>query len=307
MGAPHTVATAAGPWEHRSISANGALFHVVDASPGATDRPLVLLLHGFPQNWYAFRHQLPALADAGYHAVAMDLRGFGGSDKPPRGYSPTVLATDVHALIRSLGHRRAALVGAGVGGIIAFSVARIVPTAVTSLALLGTPPPTSPWRALTPERVTELIGLQVPVLPTRRLRSGDLVGTLLADWGGEPRRAAPSWLDARDLELYRHAMRLPHVAEQSLKYMHWPLRVAYAARVRPRRGDAARPVAPLLQVHGSRDRLVPAASLRAVRTAAGSRGRLEVLAGAGHFVAEQAPAAVTALLLETLAQQQPAA
>ncbi len=71
-----------GPWTHRTIAARGARFHIAEAGDG----PLVLLLHGFPQFWWTWRHQLPALADAGYRAVAMDLRGFGGSDHTPRGY-----------------------------------------------------------------------------------------------------------------------------------------------------------------------------------------------------------------------------
>ena len=90
-----------GPWEHRFVSANGARFHVAEAGDG----PLVLLLHGFPQFWWAWRHQMPALADAGYRVAAMDLRGYGACDKPPRGYDPLTLAADVAGVIRSLGER----------------------------------------------------------------------------------------------------------------------------------------------------------------------------------------------------------
>jgi pimeloyl-ACP methyl ester carboxylesterase len=63
------------------VAANGARFHVAVAGEG----PLVLFLHGFPEFWWAWRHQLVSLAEAGYKAAAMDLRGFGASDKPPRG------------------------------------------------------------------------------------------------------------------------------------------------------------------------------------------------------------------------------
>lgn len=66
-----------GPWTHRDVAANGARFHIAELGDG----PLVLLLHGFPQFWWTWRHQLTALADAGYRAVAMDLRGVGGSDR----------------------------------------------------------------------------------------------------------------------------------------------------------------------------------------------------------------------------------
>ena len=73
-----------GPWTHRDVAANGARFHIAEMGDG----PLVLLLHGFPQFWWTWRHQLTALADAGFRAVAMDLRGVGGSDRTPRGYDP---------------------------------------------------------------------------------------------------------------------------------------------------------------------------------------------------------------------------
>src|SRR5712691_7436108 len=70
-----------GPWSHRAVSANGTRFHIAENGDG----PLVLLLHGFPQFWWTWRKQLSTLASAGYRAVAVDLRGYGGSDKPPHG------------------------------------------------------------------------------------------------------------------------------------------------------------------------------------------------------------------------------
>ena len=96
-----------GPWTHRDISANGVRLHVAEAGTG----PLVLLLHGYPQFWWTWRHQLTALADAGFHAVAPDLRGYGASDKPPRGYDLPTLAADIAALVRALGEQDAVLVG----------------------------------------------------------------------------------------------------------------------------------------------------------------------------------------------------
>ena len=70
-------------WKHEFVEANGIRYHCVTAGEG----PLVLLLHGFPQFWYAWRHQIPALAER-FKVVAPDLRGYGDTDKPPDGYSP---------------------------------------------------------------------------------------------------------------------------------------------------------------------------------------------------------------------------
>ena len=100
-----------GPWRHQFVPANGARFHVAIAGPDDNDAPLVVLLHGMPEFWWAWRHQLPALAAAGYRVAAMDLRGTGASDKPPHGYDVPTLARDVAGLVRSLGADRAVVVG----------------------------------------------------------------------------------------------------------------------------------------------------------------------------------------------------
>src|ERR1700685_2586335 len=101
-----------GPWSHRSASANGTRFHVAESGDG----PLVLLLHGFPEFWWTWRTQLASLSSAGFRAVAVDLRGYGGSDKPPRGYDLITAASDAAGLIRALGESNAIVVGAGWGG-----------------------------------------------------------------------------------------------------------------------------------------------------------------------------------------------
>src|SRR5689334_11017499 len=103
-----------GPWTHRFVGANGSRFHIVEAGTG----PMVLFLHGFPEFWWAWHELLPEVAGAGFRAVAVDLRGYGASDKPPRGYDGYTLAADIAGLIRALGERSATLVGTGVGGMI---------------------------------------------------------------------------------------------------------------------------------------------------------------------------------------------
>lgn len=111
---------------HRDVAANGARFHIAEVGDG----PLVLLLHGFPQFWWTWRHQLGELADAGFRAVAMDLRGVGGSDRTPRGYDPANLALDITGVIRSLGEPDAALVGHDLGGYLAWTAAVMRPKLV---------------------------------------------------------------------------------------------------------------------------------------------------------------------------------
>jgi pimeloyl-ACP methyl ester carboxylesterase len=136
-----------GPWTHREISANGMRFHVAELGEG----PLVVLLHGFPQFWWSMRHQLQALAEAGYRAVAPDLRGYGGSDKPPRGYDAVTLASDVAGVIRALGSREAVVVGHDWGGFAAWATAALHPTEVRAVAALAAPHPVRFRNALVTE------------------------------------------------------------------------------------------------------------------------------------------------------------
>ena len=128
---------AEGPWSHRTVSANGTRFHVAERGDG----PLVLLLHGFPEFWWAWRRQLISLSEAGYRAVAMDLRGYGGSDKPPRGYDLITAASDAAGLVRSLGEANAVIVGHDWGGLVAWTTAAYFPKVVRRLAVISVPHP----------------------------------------------------------------------------------------------------------------------------------------------------------------------
>src|ERR1700677_1785992 len=127
----------AGPWTHRVLSANGTRFHIAEAGEG----PLVLLLHGFPEFWWTWRRQLVTLPEAGFRAVAVDLRGYGGSDKPPRGYDLVTAAADAAGLIRSLGEANAVVVGHDWGGLVAWTLATYFPKAVRRLAIVSMPHP----------------------------------------------------------------------------------------------------------------------------------------------------------------------
>jgi pimeloyl-ACP methyl ester carboxylesterase len=125
---------------HRSIDTNGIRMHVAEQGVG----PLIVLLHGFPECWYSWRHQLSALAAAGYHAVAPDQRGFGETDQPANVQSYTVLHTvgDLIGLLDALGEERAVVVGHDFGSRPAWGAA-----------------------LMRPERILGVIGLSVPFVP----------------------------------------------------------------------------------------------------------------------------------------------
>src|SRR5690606_22918766 len=103
----------------------------------------VLLLHGFPEFWYSWRRQLPALAQAGFRAAAPDLRGYNDSDRPKgvRRYRVAELVADVRGLVRQLGGGPAYVVGHDWGGVIAWRLAALNPELVHKLAVLNAPHP----------------------------------------------------------------------------------------------------------------------------------------------------------------------
>jgi pimeloyl-ACP methyl ester carboxylesterase len=293
-----------GPWQHRHVAANGARFHVVECLPDADvpdDLPTVVLLHGFPQFWWTWRAQLPRLAAAGYRAVALDLRGYGGSDKPPRGYDTFTLAADVDGVIRSLGGGQAVVVGHSWGAWIAWAMPTLAPQSTRAIAVLGT---AHPLRTLSAAAwPSNALGLrraayfQTPVLPERALRDGDLVATILGEWSG-----SGEWPDEESLAMYRQAMRIPSVAHCSMEYYRWAMRSRFRRDGR-RFVDAMRSTikVPVLQLHGGTDPHIPAAHAQGSQRWVSGDYTWRLLPG-GHFLAEECPELVGDELLGWLAR-----
>ncbi|MFG1827346.1 alpha/beta fold hydrolase [Microbispora bryophytorum] len=129
---------------HRTVPVPGGRIHVAEQGSG----PLVLLVHGFPESWYSWRHQLPALAQAGYRAVALDVRGYGRSSKPAAkdGYRMLALVEDNVALVHALGEEPAVIIGHDWGSNIAATSALLHPEVFRAVGLMSVPyaPPGGP-------------------------------------------------------------------------------------------------------------------------------------------------------------------
>lgn len=283
-----------GPWRHREISANGQRFHAVEAGEG----PLVLLLHGFPQFWWAWRQQLLDLAAAGFRAVAPDLRGYAASDKPPRGYDALTQAADVAGLVRALGESDAVVVGHGWGGHVAWTLAAAHPALVRRLAVISAPHPLRWSGALRDPRQRRAAGpmsrFQLPWHPERWLVADDAanVSRLLHDWGG------PGYPDPETDDRYRTAMQILAAPHCALEPYRWAFRSLPRADGRRFRRIVRRPVdAPTLQLHGALDACtVPSTATGSGRyVAAAYEWRL--LDGVGHFPHEEAPDVVSGELV----------
>lgn len=230
-----------GPWTHRFVTANGSRFHIAEQGGG----PLVLMLHGFPEFWWAWHRHLPPLADAGFRAVAVDLRGYGATDKPPRGYDGFTLASDVAGLIRALGERHAIVVGAGLGGLIAWAAAALHPPLIRRLVILG---------AQHPMRFR----FELPRLESYLEHVSD-------EYAGR----------------YREAMLIPRAAACAIKPYQW----AFRSLIGYRFVEAIRPpiVVPTLQLHGALDPITRPAIARGSGRYVSAEYEWRLLDGVGHF------------------------
>jgi pimeloyl-ACP methyl ester carboxylesterase len=285
-----------GPWTHRTIRANGIAQHVVEAGTG----PLVLLLHGMPTFWWTWAPQLTDLADAGFRAAAVDLRGYGGSDKPPRGYDATTLASDIASLVTALGERDAVIVGNDVGGLLAWTVAAHNPQVVRRIAVLGAAHPIRLRQAVFTDRKGQrhasayaLKKFQLPRYGERLLTQDSLyIKELFETWSGPRWRGTPSYVEA--VQRYAEAMRIHPVAHCSLEFFRWAVRSLPRPDGRRYIESMRAPIRrPVLQLHGDFDTCV------LPRTAQGSSRHVSadyewrLLTGIGHFPQHEAPERVS--------------
>ncbi|WP_340562057.1 alpha/beta fold hydrolase [Streptomyces sp. GSL17-111] len=220
--------------QHRTIEAPAGRLHLVEQGTG----PMVLLVHGFPESWYSWRHQLPALAAAGYRAVAPDVRGYGRSSRPAEidAYRLLELVEDNVALVRALGEERAVVVGHDWGSTIAALSALLHPEVFRAVGLLSVPyaPPggprpsdvftgmggddeefyvsyfQEPGRAeaeIEPDVRGWLAGFYAAMSADTMPARGEPDPHFLARRGGRlrdrfPRGARPAWLSEDDLDVY---------------------------------------------------------------------------------------------------------
>lgn len=292
-----SVTRIAGPWRHLDVHANGIRFHVVEAQPPAGDRepattrPLVIMLHGFGSFWWSWRHQLRGLT--GVRAVAVDLRGYGGSDKPPRGYDGWTLAGDVAGLIRALGHSSATLIGHAEGGLACWTTAVLHPRLVRSIALVSSPHPAALRRCVLTRRdqgcalMPELLSYQLPFWPERHLtrHHASSLEALIRS------RASAKWLSTEDFSEsighFRDAFQIPGVAHCALEYQRWAARSQLRGEGHRFMRSMARPLGiPVLHMRGEADPYVLAAAVERTRQYA-PLGHFISLSGAAHFGHEE--------------------
>jgi pimeloyl-ACP methyl ester carboxylesterase len=311
----------------RGITANGIRLQVTEQGRG----PLVLLCHGWPEIAHSWRHQLPALAAAGYRAVAPDMRGYGGSDAPEamEAYSLLHLVGDMVGLVAALGEREAVVVGHDWGAAVAWTCALLRPDMFRAVAAMSVPHrprgPTPPlatlraaglhnfyWLYFQPPGVAEAEFERDPAASLRRIlgavgsgrpRNPDQVLTL-PEGGGfldlMPEQVArPAWLPEADLALMADTYRRTGF-RGGLNYYrnidrNWEL-------LAPWQGALIRQ--PALFIAGQSDPVIAGPmgrkALEALPQAVPGLRRTMMIEGAGHWVQQERPDEVNTALIAFL-------
>jgi pimeloyl-ACP methyl ester carboxylesterase len=314
---------------HRVVETNGIQMHIAEMGEG----PLVVLLHGFPESWYSWRHQLPALAAAGYHAVAPDQRGYGQTDRPaePEKYTQLHLVGDVIGLLDALGEERAVVVGHDWGAPVAWNTALLRPDRTRGVVGLSVPyAPRGPISMLPAMRAALGDGFymqyfQAPgVADTELARdvrttlrrilyggSGDAPhgsgtaqpvvppGKGFLDLMPDP-ETLPDWLTEADIDVFVSEFERAGFTGGLNWYraidLTWELMAAW-------QGAVVTP--PALYVAGDRDLVVNfpgmAQFIPHLQTVVPNLTRTIILPGVGHWTQQERPAEVNAALLEFLA------
>jgi epoxide hydrolase 4 len=262
------------------ITANGIRFHCLTDGAG----PLVILLHGFPELSYEYRHLVPALAQAGYRAVAPDMRGFGGTTRPAQveDYALETLGDDVAALVDALGESKAHLLGHEWGAIVAAEVALSHPDKVARLILVNGAPAITLGRAIHHSwrqriRSSYILFFRTPRLPEWWLTVGH---------GRFMRLLLPHGASARDLTVYRDAICQPRAAWAGLAYYR---SIAHTIQDDADRLRGKRITAPTLVLWGERDRSLRRDLTNWLDRQLTDPPRMVFFPDVGHWVIEDRP------------------
>jgi len=258
--------------------------------------PLVVLLHGFPEFWYSWRHQIPFLAEHGYMVVAPDLRGYNDTDKPRKGYDVPTLLRDIVGLIKGLGREKAIIVGHDWGGILAWEFAIRYPEMTERLVAMNAPHPAAmrrEFRTLKQLRKSSyMFFFQLPWLPEYVLlrNHANEVGRTLRGNAGQK-----SVFSREETAIYQQAMSKPGAATASLNYY----RQIFRRPPSPSTGKNPYVRVPTLLIWGEQDRAL------GIELTTGLEqwvDHLEIrrIPDSGHWVQQEQPEKVNRYVLEFL-------
>ena len=314
---------------HRELQTNGINMHIAESGAGADQ--LVVLCHGFPESWYSWRHQLTALADAGYHVVAPDQRGYGKTDKPEAidAYTQQHLVGDIVGLVAALGYDDAVIVGHDWGAPVAWNAALWRPDVFRAVAALSVPltdraamAPTQAMRAMFGDRFFYILYFQTPGVAEHELQNDVMRSMrrfLFGASGNAPDNAAdamanpppntayfidqladcdalPDWLTQEDLDFFvgeftRTGFRGPLNWYRNID-RSWELSAPFQGKKIEQ---------PALFVSGDKDLIRMNPGFEApMREVAVNLRDLVIIPGVGHWTQQEAPGVVNEALISFL-------
>jgi pimeloyl-ACP methyl ester carboxylesterase len=298
----------------RSVDTNGVTLRITEA--GERGAPVVVLAHGFPELAYSWRHQIPALAAAGYHVIAPDQRGYGGSSRPRavEDYDIVALTGDLAGLLDDIGAERAVMIGHDWGSPVVCNFALLHPDRVAAVAALSVPPvprasepPTRIWRRLVGDSFFYILHFQEPGVADAQM-ARDVRDTMtrmvamqgftapVTDLTESPLPALPDWISADEFEHYVAAFERTGFTGPLNWYRNfdrnWELTEVTPARTI---------TVPTLFLAGSADPVLTFTPRHRVHDVVTGDYREVLLDGAGHWLQQERPDEVNAALLEFLA------
>ena len=314
----------------RLVDTNGVQLRVIEA--GDRGAPVVVLAHGFPELAYSWRHQIPALAEAGYHVLAPDQRGYGGSSRPDAidAYNIHELTADIVGLLDDIGAEQAVWVGHDWGAVVVWNAPLLHPDRVTAVAALSVPalpraqvPPTQAFRKIVGENFFYILYFQEPGVadaeldgdPARTMRrmmgslraSGDQLATMrmvapgpegFIDRLPEP-DGLPDWISQNELDHYISEFSRTGFTGGLNWYRNFDRNWETTAELAPELGNAKISV-PSLFIAGTADPVLSFTRVDRASEIFSGPYRQVMIDGAGHWIQQERPGEVNATLLDFL-------
>jgi pimeloyl-ACP methyl ester carboxylesterase len=309
--------------KHRTIKTNGINMHIAEAGEG----PLVLMLHGFPELWYSWRHQLPALAEAGYHAVAPDVRGYGQSDAPQpiEAYAMKEHLADALGILDALGEKTAVVVGHDWGAPMAWNSAVLYPERYRAVVGLSVPflqrspaPPMQLFKQIFQDNFFYMLYFQAPGVaeaeleadPRRSMRlflyaasgddtsAGGFAGKKKGDQfltGMSDPEQLPGWVTEADVDYYAKEFARTGFRGGLNRYRNMDRDWNELPQL-----EGAKVQQPALFIGGAKDGVLAFTSMDAMKANVPDLRDLIMLPGAGHWTQQERPKEVNEALITFL-------